>query len=364
MIDGACAAGRKTQLQAEQFCLAGAARLCTYEELLDGAAKGTGCNLDNVMSWTSSKCDGGSWIVRGKGGKAVCEGIYSNAASLHGVRCCAGMKAGSLSRVSIDGDNFQEPYDDDSPRIFGEDVTTPPSEATPERNPPLYKQCNAMVDHGHWNFVDDYKICGGSKINGECVKSGAATLLEAEAFCMSGGARLCTAEELFDKRTKGTGCFFDNQLVWSGTACREGTWVVEGKGRTQSCEANTEKRFGARCCADGLKSAPFVSQEETGSTGRSRRAIESASDAMSSPPAVNGADADWALSIGLVLVGLASLTVIGVVTIQKAGALSKSRGRDKQTHLADVEEPKAQLFKATPAKKTGMKRATSFVGAI
>ena len=40
------------------------------------------------------------------------------------------------------------------------------------------------------------------------------TFAEAEAICQAAGARLCTAAELADGCTAGTGCLFDFELVW------------------------------------------------------------------------------------------------------------------------------------------------------
>jgi len=40
------------------------------------------------------------------------------------------------------------------------------------------------------------------------------TFAEAEAICRAQGARLCTASELVDGCTAGTGCGFDVELVW------------------------------------------------------------------------------------------------------------------------------------------------------
>ena len=40
------------------------------------------------------------------------------------------------------------------------------------------------------------------------------TFAEAEAICQAAGARLCTAAELADGCTAGTGCQFDFELVW------------------------------------------------------------------------------------------------------------------------------------------------------
>ena len=41
------------------------------------------------------------------------------------------------------------------------------------------------------------------------------TFAEAEAICQAAGARLCTVAELKDGCTVGTGCGYDQELVWA-----------------------------------------------------------------------------------------------------------------------------------------------------
>ena len=41
------------------------------------------------------------------------------------------------------------------------------------------------------------------------------TFAEAEAICQTAGARLCTVAEIGDGCTAGTGCSFDQALVWA-----------------------------------------------------------------------------------------------------------------------------------------------------
>lgn len=111
-----------------------------------------------------------------------------------------------------------------------------------------------MVQHGNWKFWGgNLNTCGGSRINGVCGTK-FTTLRQANAFCLAGGARLCTSEELLAKITKGSGCELDDAMVWSSTQCHNGVWVVKGKGKTNLCDANNpQSRYGARCCADGPK---------------------------------------------------------------------------------------------------------------
>ena len=55
-------------------------------------------------------------------------------------------------------------------------------------------------------------IWGESDAGWPCTRD--KTFAEAEAICQSVGARLCTATELADGCTAGTGCQFDFELIW------------------------------------------------------------------------------------------------------------------------------------------------------
>ncbi len=77
------------------------------------------------------------------------------------------------------------------------------------------------------NSYGDPEVCGESDadvMGGAC--SGAVSFEAARALCQHGGARLCTSDELLADEAKGTGCNYDQALVWSGTSCG----VVHGGG--------------------------------------------------------------------------------------------------------------------------------------
>ena len=56
-------------------------------------------------------------------------------------------------------------------------------------------------------------VWGASEAGWQCAFD--KTFAEAEAICQAAGARLCTAAELVDGCTSGSGCGFDSQLVWA-----------------------------------------------------------------------------------------------------------------------------------------------------
>ena len=76
------------------------------------------------------------------------------------------------------------------------------------------------LQNSRWLKVTGCSVWAGSKAPGKrgwaCTekKQNHKTFAEAEAICKAAGARLCTAAELLDGCTKGTGCGLDVQLIW------------------------------------------------------------------------------------------------------------------------------------------------------
>eukprot|EP00614_Pseudopedinella_elastica_P026278 CAMPEP_0172634476 /NCGR_PEP_ID=MMETSP1068-20121228/194734_1 /TAXON_ID=35684 /ORGANISM="Pseudopedinella elastica, Strain CCMP716" /LENGTH=503 /DNA_ID=CAMNT_0013446437 /DNA_START=12 /DNA_END=1523 /DNA_ORIENTATION=- len=108
-------------------------------------------------------------------------------------------------------------------------------------------------------------VCGHSKGNGLGLScSGAVTFASAVSFCEAAGSRLCTATELENDETRGTGCAYDSQLIWSSTAlgCTSGAFLLH-IGGSNNCNddsvcslcADGASHHEVRCCADvGLPS--------------------------------------------------------------------------------------------------------------
>ncbi|KAL7543422.1 hypothetical protein ACHAXR_012703, partial [Thalassiosira sp. AJA248-18] len=193
-ISGVCYPS-KTLAEATDLCSSVNARLCTEQELLGDCTRGTGCGYDGQHNWSSTpftpctgdaSCDDGLECtvntcgtdgicqtnpVTSCGNKIVC-GSSTNggcasprvrqagSSELHEVRCCSDTsKAGWVKKTNCD--------------VWG------------ESNVP---ECNSLK-----------------------------TLAEAEIICLSADARLCRAEELEADCTKGSGCQFDREHVWSSS---------------------------------------------------------------------------------------------------------------------------------------------------
>jgi len=115
-----------------------------------------------------------------------------------------------------------------------------------------------------WN--DNYgssEICSESNVdpNGDdedC--SGLRTFPEAVWICAAAGGRLCTDDELAADETRGTGCSYDLESIWSSTPCDGG--FAHRAGSTlyaddapAGCSAPDETHY-VRCCSDIVQLAP------------------------------------------------------------------------------------------------------------
>ena len=101
-------------------------------------------------------------------------------------------------------------------------------------------------------------MCAQSNIDG-CKSNdnnSGVNMEEAIRFCEDSGSRLCSAEEVFDGVTKGSGCNNDYRKVWTATPCANGYISQIGRGGGESFCSRTDERLSARCCAD----APTISQ--------------------------------------------------------------------------------------------------------
>jgi hypothetical protein len=120
----------------------------------------------------------------------------------------------------------------------------------------------------------DITVCGETdalSLGGEC--SGEATWEEAEAYCTSAGARLCTATELENDEAADTGCNYNSVPIWSSTVCVQdgggyGYQMAYGSSASgllaDSCASSNDiSGVYVRCCADAYGCTPFPVFEPT-----------------------------------------------------------------------------------------------------
>lgn len=75
-------------------------------------------------------------------------------------------------------------------------------------------------------FID---VLGKSKFDSECFE---VDFFTAYDICHDAGGRLCSADEILNSCTKGTGCRHDREMIWTCTEeyepCEEGTECCTG----------------------------------------------------------------------------------------------------------------------------------------
>lgn len=228
--------GTVGQSEANAFCEAVGARLCTMTELQDNEARGTGCKYDGQMIWTSDVCAGGYMVAPGSNRISTAPSCEAET-SFYNTRCCADI----FEAVPI-------PSPTTSPIIPVPAPSRSPNAASTGLS-------TSTCDELGWTNAGSYgssSVCGESKVGGLC--SGTISQSEANAFCEAAGARLCTIAELQANEARGTGCKYDVQLVWTADECSEGYYVASGSTRLEtapSCEASATEMY-ARCCADAV----------------------------------------------------------------------------------------------------------------
>jgi hypothetical protein len=120
---------------------------------------------------------------------------------------------------------------------------------------PSAKTCHQLGWASPRSQVDG--VCGESDVDGACTRQHYAAAVE---LCEGVGARMCTIEEIHGDVTRGTGCNFDFERVWSSSPCDGGVWTQAGASSHQSKAArrcsDTNEGLAVRCCADEGTEAP------------------------------------------------------------------------------------------------------------
>ena len=118
-INGSCHGSAHSKADAVDVCTRVGARVCTATELLDGYAKGTGCNFDNAAVWSSTSCAGvvnGIFAVTGGGTATASSACLDGDAGSASVRCCADRTvyaAAVRSGAAVDGNGSTDSSVDD-----------------------------------------------------------------------------------------------------------------------------------------------------------------------------------------------------------------------------------------------------------
>lgn len=219
-INGDCHKRNTDFVHAQETCASVGARLCSMDELIQGAARGTGCGIDVHATWSSDACFGfGHYTIVGDGrSNPESSDLLSctRDSQMRSARCCAD-RIGAVRAVSR--------------------IPCAVLEQLSDRF--VYRQGSTSV-------------CAGSVVNGNCVQR--ASFVEATAICEDVGARLCSTVELEGDLAKGTGCSLDRRQVWTSTPCEDTTGYFSGTGMATgaapTCRTDVTARLGVRCCGD------------------------------------------------------------------------------------------------------------------
>jgi len=194
-----------TFAEATDHCAAQGGRLCTAQELADDCTRGSGCGHDAEQIWSSDATS------------PSCECV------------CAHSETAAQYMVQMGSSHYNQ-----------------------NGNAPVAKDADSTHEV---RCCSDVTLPGFQKINGcsiwgesfipQC--EDASTWAEAVTQCDAIGARLCTAQELSDDCTRGTGCGHDAEQIWSSTAAPTAAvqWILDHRNSgAQSCST---------VCADAAK---------------------------------------------------------------------------------------------------------------
>ena len=87
-ISGSCS-GAVSWAAAEAFCSDAGARLCTVAELQADETRGTGCQSNNALVWTSEVCGTGHSVAPGATTRIDAPSCNADGSSGINARCCA-----------------------------------------------------------------------------------------------------------------------------------------------------------------------------------------------------------------------------------------------------------------------------------
>eukprot|EP00613_Pedinella_sp_CCMP2098_P028514 CAMPEP_0171705404 /NCGR_PEP_ID=MMETSP0991-20121206/13172_1 /TAXON_ID=483369 /ORGANISM="non described non described, Strain CCMP2098" /LENGTH=429 /DNA_ID=CAMNT_0012294933 /DNA_START=464 /DNA_END=1754 /DNA_ORIENTATION=- len=252
--------GLMTWEQANAFCETYGARLCTKNQLENNEAKGAGCQYNSERIWSSTECSTGFMT-----GFMTAAGSTGFASSLP-TKCTKKSANTAYARCCADGaqdyycfpDNRLKECSRSSCTELGCNIL---EKTVRSENPTM---CSETVK-------DPSGGCSGA--------SGLVTWYEADAFCKTYGARLCTRGELETNEAKGSGCQYNNKRIWSSTQCstgsdpgyRDSDGYMTAAGSigyssswpTECTEKESTNTAYARCCADSRQDYDCFPESET-----------------------------------------------------------------------------------------------------
>lgn len=235
-----CHRNSHTLIESAELCSGAWGRLCTLDEVESDAVRGTGCNIDTALMWTSTPCNDGKgvFVTYGRdtpGAEPTCAEFSTWSTAKYSSRCCAD----AVVDVPSGGGGAAE--------------VSLLSEAK------MPAESSLLCSHLQWPFkYDNTEVCGASTVDGTCHVND-ATLPEAAEICTKAGGRLCTLAEVEANVVTGTGCNIDTFTMWTSTLCNEGTGVYVRTGKPnaaippQCIVPTADVQRSIRCCADRVQ---------------------------------------------------------------------------------------------------------------
>jgi len=204
-----------TYSEAVDICTNSYARLCTVDEILDTCTVGTGCQFDNEFIWT---CQGNTEDC----------GYSEPEDDFHLVACGNPNSRKAATGCQDENGNFFDTYrasneEKHEVRCCSDSVLPYFGPVTSEK--PDFCEVYAV---SRLPTSKPYSL-GGSTGGLQCYDN--VTYSEAVEICENSFARLCTAEEILKTCTKGTGCRFDNEWIWTSTRACQNEAECEAEGR-------------------------------------------------------------------------------------------------------------------------------------
>jgi len=233
----------KTYCEAQSICTGAGLRLCTAQEIKRCRTCLTGCGFDFRKVWTST----------GGGVAPVCPaGIQSNNLAVQ-------KKPEVPPPLKISMANAAEKSCSKGKIIdFG--------------HPQKYRNKDQCVQEvtTEMHAVRCCKKDGGKTTHQLYGCHPKKTYCEAEAICEVAGLRLCTAREVKDCKTCGTGCFFDNKKIWTSTggatppSCTADSTSASASAGSDSSSANSKNisQSGSDSAAEAEEEAQEEENEE------------------------------------------------------------------------------------------------------
>ena len=191
-------ASTQTYHSAINKCAKEGARLCSVQEIKNGAGASAGCSQYDAPVWTLSWCGLGNkrYVIQGNGaGELQCKSSVS-ADERYAMRCCS------------DSD-------------FAATTKAPAVTTTTSIRKFNQKSCATL---GWLQSSANSAVCAESSKGFELSDNSdkcfyAKMQPDANIHCSEMGGRLCTLDEISQGAGRNTGCNMDSWLVWTDTSC-------------------------------------------------------------------------------------------------------------------------------------------------